>query len=192
MSAPRQRLSARDYKHGGRRGGGFDPAKYQQFWLGLAIGLAVALLVWLQGQRDQPVVASEPVAEAAPAPEEVPAAQEENPADDLEFYGTLPAFEVVVPVADSMPRRDRPFAELTKPAAYVVQAGAYRDRAVAERMRERIVKLGIDAVIQQDIIDGLEWNRVRIGPTRDLAYLNAAREALHQSQIEFKTYELGE
>jgi cell division protein FtsN len=192
VSNARQRLSARDYKHGGRRGGGFDPAKYQQFWLGLGIGLAVALLVWLQGQRNPPAPPSEPVAEAAPAAPEVPAEDEVAPEDELDFYGMLPAFEVVVPAADRSPRREQAFAALTKPGAYLVQAGSYRDRAVAERQLERITKLGIDAVIQQDIIDGLEWNRVRIGPTRDLAAINAAREALHAAQIEYRTYELGE
>ena len=45
MSTARQRLSTRDYKHGGRRAGSFDITQYRQFGLGLGVGLAVALLV---------------------------------------------------------------------------------------------------------------------------------------------------
>jgi cell division protein FtsN len=104
----------------------------------------------------------------------------------------LPNFEVVVPEADRNPRRDQPSVEITKPAAYILQVGSFRNRADAERHRDRLAKQGIDTVIQHVTIDENEWHRVRFGPSRDLKLVNAVREQLHAAQINVTVYEVGE
>jgi cell division protein FtsN len=183
-----QRLSARDYKHGSRRGGAFDITRYKQFGLGLGIGLAVALFVWLQAQRAKPVAA---VPEAAAAVPEVP--PETEPTDQLDFYSMLPRFEVVIPEQERRSsREDAPAVAITKPGAYFLQAGSFRNRADAERQRDRLVKQGINATLQHVTIDENEWHRVIVGPSRDLAYVNSMREALRAAQVPFGTYQLSE
>jgi cell division protein FtsN len=191
VSGVRQRMSARDYKHG-PRGGGFDPMQYKQFGAGLATGLAVALLVWVYGQRQQEEQPEEPVAQNIVAAPEVPP-DEAGPVEQLDFYVMAPNQEVVIAADNTGTRRAaQPTAPITKPGAYVIQASASRSRTGAERERDRLAKLGIDATIQHVTIDESEWHRVLIGPLRDLKKVNEVREVLRSAQITFRTYEVGE
>jgi cell division protein FtsN len=185
----RHRLSARDYKQPGRNGRGFEAARYRQFGAGLAVGLGVALLVWLQGQRATPV---ELPAEPEASPAEVVAAEATDPADQLDFYERMADFQVVVPEADLNPRRDQPSVDITRPAPYILQVGSFRNLVDAERHRDRLAKQGIDTVIQHVTIDENEWHRVRWGPSRDLKVVNAVREQLHAAQVNVTVYEVGE
>jgi len=187
----RERISARDYKHGPRRGEALNLGDYKQFGLGLAIGLGVALYLWLQGPREEPALTpvADPVVVAADA---AAAAEEADPAEQYDFYDMLPKFEVVVPEAERNPRRDHPTVQISKPGAYVLQAGSYRNRVDAERLRDRLRKQGIDAAIQHVTIDDNEWHRVRIGPSRDLKHINALREQLRLADVTFIVYEVGE
>lgn len=189
MSAARTRISTRDFKHGPRRNEPLGLRDYKQFGLGLAIGLAVAAYIWLQTPRDEPAatrpVADPVVAEAAP-PEET------DPAEQFDFYDMLPKFEVVVPETERNPRRDQPTVAISKPGAYVLQVTSSRNRADAERLRDRLVKMGINASIQHVTIDEQEWHRVRVGPSRDLKYINQVREQLRAADLTFIVYEVGE
>jgi cell division protein FtsN len=187
VSSARQRLSARDYKHGSRRAGSFDIGQYKQFGAGLAIGLAVALFIWLKGQGALPV---EEVADVPAQAPEVAPAEEADPADQLVFYDMLPSYEVHVPEPERAQSTQAP--PIVKPGLYVIQAASSRNRANAELERDRLVKLGIDATVQQVIIDENEWHRVVIGPSRDLAHINSMREKLRDAQVTFRTYALGE
>lgn len=187
---PRHRISARDYKHhGSRRSDTLGLRDYKQFGLGLAIGLGVAGYFWVQNQRmsPEPVPVADPVVVADAAQ-----ADEADPAAEYDFYDMLPKFEVVVPEAERNPRRDQPTVQISKAGAYVLQAGSYRNRADAERLRDRLVKQGIDAHIQHVTIDENEWHRVRIGPSRDLKHVNAMREQLRAADVTFIVYEVGE
>lgn len=188
MNDRRQRLSARDYKQPGRNGRGFDPARYKQFGAGLATGLVVALVVWLQAQRAAPALP--PELEDTPA--EVVAAEEVEPIDRLAFYEGMAEFQVVVPEEDRNPRRDQPSVDITRPAAYVLQVGSFRNRDDAERHRDRLAKQGIDTVIQHVTVGENEWHRVRWGPSRDLKLVNSVREQLHAGQVNVTVYEVGE
>lgn len=190
MSAARQRLSARDYKHGGRRGGSFGLAQYRQFGIGLGVGLLVALVVWVQGRRAVP---AEEVIAAAPPPTAPEVAPAEEPPETMEFYELLPSFEVHVPdVAQRSGRPTQPLAPITRPGLYVIQAGSWRNPAPAEAERARLAKFGIKANVQSAVVDGADWHRVIIGPTRDLAFLNSTRQALQEAKATFSTYPLGE
>lgn len=184
-------MATRDYKHV-RRGGGssFDIRQYKQFGVGLGAGLVVALLVWVQAQRGQ--VNSAVEAEPEPVEVEAPPVAEADPAEQYDFYDMLPKFEVVVPEAEKNPRRDQPTVKLSKPGAYVLQAGSYRNKADAERLRDRLRKQGIETSIQHVTIDEKEWHRVRVGPSRDLARVNALREQLRAADVSFIVYEVGE
>jgi cell division protein FtsN len=102
----------------------------------------------------------------------------------------LPSYEVHVPQAERTQGTDAP--PITKPGLYVIQATSSRNRGNAELERDRLAKLGIDATVQTVVIDGTNWHRVIIGPSRDLAHLNSMREKLRNAQATFRTYALGE
>lgn len=187
MSAGRPR-AARDYKHVSRGdGGGFDLNQYRQLGLGLGIGLAVALGVWIYHLRSLPTdtldLRPQPQAAAATeaAAEETPAEPELDPATSYDFYDMLPKFEVQVPAGGRTTASRAPAVRpVEQPGAYVIQAGSYRNLPDAERLRSQLAKLGIEAVIQH----ADSWHRVRIGPYRDLARLNAIQRELRGADID--------
>ncbi|HTQ36901.1 MAG TPA: SPOR domain-containing protein [Steroidobacteraceae bacterium] len=197
MSSGRPPLSARDYKNSGRERPAFDFARYQQFGAGLGAGLVLALLVWVYDHRAQPKAAGDltevksPAARAdkAPASEN---ADSDDPASDLSFYDMLPKFEVTVPERDHGVRRDLPDEQVVQPGSYVLQVGSSHSQADAERLRDKLVKLGVDASVQHVTIDNDEWYRVRIGPISELAKLNATRKQLRTADIDAVIYRVGD
>jgi cell division protein FtsN len=186
--------AARDYKHVSRGDGdGFDLNQYRQFGIGLAVGLAVALGVWIYHMRslptsglDQPQPqATAASGEQATVAEETPA---EDPATDYDFYDMLPKFEVEVPAKERATATNPAARPVEQPGAYVIQVGSYRNLPDAERLRSQLGKLGIDATIQH----ADSWHRVRIGPFRDLPKLNATRRALHAADIDAIVMRVGD
>lgn len=196
MTTPRQRLSARDYKDGGRRGGGAQ-LDVKQFGYGLACGLAVALGVFLFDHRAHPQPA-----EATPKPQAAKTATDdadeaagrdaEDPGKQYDFYDMLPKFEVVIPEKERDVRRDDSSAPVEQPGAYVLQVGSYRGQAEAEQLRAKLAKQGIDAAVQKVAIDADTWYRVRIGPFRDLARLNTTRRGLRAADVDAIVIRLGD
>jgi cell division protein FtsN len=188
VNPPRNKLSSRDYKHGGR-GGPTLLQRYQQFLGGLALGLFVALVVYLTGQHPQTQAAEKPrarVGAAATAPD-----TEDAPAK-YDFYEMLPKFEVVVPERERDVRADLPAAPVSSPGVYVLQAGSYRNQPDAERMRSMLAKQGIEATVQRVQVDADVWHRVRIGPIRDLKTLNDTRTSLRKSDIDVIVIRIGD
>jgi hypothetical protein len=109
VNTSRQRLSARDYKNGGRRDG-FDIKRYRQFAAGLAMGLLVALAVFLFDHRTTSAAPAVPRKhgdgkEIAP---QIPAAQPEAPAEQFDFYKVLPESGVIVPGQQSGAKKGKP------------------------------------------------------------------------------------
>ena len=199
MNAPRQRLAARDFKHGGARGNGFDPGQYRQFGLGLAVGLVVALGVWWHAQQQQvalpeadPAAAADAAGQERDAGAGTAAAGEEDPGEQYDFYDMLSNFEVVIAEQERDVRRDQPALKVAQEGVYVLQVGSYRNLPDAERLREKLGKQGIDATIQRVAVDADVWHRVRIGPLRDLARLNALRNELRAADLDPLLIRLGD
>jgi cell division protein FtsN len=193
-------MSARDYKNARHTRSSLDFRQYQQFGIGLAAGLAVAVGVWLYDHRAQPAVVDELAAVTAPAEranktaakQSAAAETADDPASDYAFYDMLPKFEVTVPERDLGVRRDLPAQPITAAGAYVLQVASSRNRPDAERLVEKLAKLGIEASIQHVSIDADEWHRVRVGPISDLAKLNATRKTLRTADIDAVIYRVGD
>jgi cell division protein FtsN len=184
----RQRISARDYKHGGGRRGGFDVRAYKQFFIGLGLGLAVALAMFLLDLRDKPDAAA--VAQKAPASKSaVPADSPEEPVEDYDYYDVLPKYELVLPEERNV-RPDQPLVPITKAASYMMQAGSFENETAALRRKQALEKLGIESAVQRVAIDADVKHRVRIGPINDLARLNKIRGQLHTADIAFLISEI--
>ena len=162
---------------GARRSGG----SWGSFLAGLALGLAVAGLVWLQGGGRQAAPerpeAARPRADGAPRPR-------------FDFYTILPELEVVIPDEGREPARDKPPAAARErdaargAARYVLQAGSFRRYADADRLKARLALIGIEADIQKvSIHNGETWHRVRIGPFHSLREVDAVRARLREHRI---------
>jgi cell division septation protein DedD len=197
VSTGRQRISARDYKNARRSQPIFDFAKFRQFGAGLAVGLVLALFVWIHDRS-----AIQPAADdltVAPGPDEVAgdpvAVSDADSGDapaDYAFYEMLPNFEVEVPDRSHAARRDQAIAAVVTPGAYVLQAGAYRETSGAEVQRDKLAKLDIEATILHVSDDRSELHVVRIGPLRDLNRVNAIQKTLHAADIDFYLQRVGD
>ena len=113
------------------------------------------------------------------------AADETEEARSYDFYAMLPSQEVVVPeVGKETPAEPLPNSPIVRPGNYVLQLGAYRELAEAERLQTKLSRLGISASLQRIAIDADVFHRVRIGPVSNLESLNKTRARLRAADID--------
>lgn len=187
---------ARDYKNSKRRTGGASSLSgIAGFVVGLALGLAVAVGVYLfdrrpaarLAQESSPMTRDEPPAAAKPAP----ASQDAE--TQFEFYEMLPKFEVVIPEQDgAAPAAGPVTGAVEKPGAYILQAGSFRNNADAERVRALIAMQGVTSKVQKVTIDRDTWHRVRVGPITNLQQLEETRSKLRNARIDALVIRVGE
>jgi cell division protein FtsN len=186
---------SRDYKNSKRRAGGSSSwSGIAGFVVGLSLGLAVAMGVYLYDHRAKATVAqqNEPISRDGRSDSTKPATAQE-PETQFDFYEMLPKFEVVVPEEDG--RVVAPATSSTtveKPGAYILQAGSFRNHADADRVRALIAMQGVESKIQKVTIDKDTWHRVRVGPIANLQKLEETRSRLRQAQIDALVIRVGE
>jgi len=177
----------RDFKRTSRRGG-VQLGLSKEFFAGLGIGLAVAAAVFFWQSRA--LTAAQAAAESLARPEpraavKSVAADETEEARSYDFYAMLPSQEVVVPeVGKETPAEPLPNSPIVRPGNYVLQLGAYRELAEAERLQTKLSRLGISASLQRIAIDADVFYRVRIGPVSNLESLNKTRARLRAADID--------
>lgn len=190
----------RDYKNTPRP----RPRRPAPGWVwmlaGLAVGLFVALLVFLRGRYPTPEVRTAPparvhaTARPRPAPA-TPAAKKKTvaaktpakaaPQPKFDFYTILPEMEVMVPDQDIGGPVEHGLPQVDTPGTYVLQAGSFRSYAQADRLKAKLALLGLEANIQSVTVNGDEtWHRVRLGPFHSLQRLNRTRAALKRHHVE--------
>ena len=181
---------ARDYK---QRGGGRKrrdgPPPWAWAAAGLAVGLFVALLVYLHGREPE---TTSPVSAVAPAERDTRDVRKREtreipppPKPRFDFYTILPEMEVMVPEQEITGRPREGVPQVEQPGIYILQAGSFRAFEQADRFRAELALLGLETSIQTVTINGREtWHRVRVGPFDDLARLNDVRSRLKQNGID--------
>lgn len=197
---------ARDYKHAANRRGrrGATPP-WLSFASGLAIGLFVAFVVFLQHSKPPAAEASRPTAArtetraAAPAAQPAPESPEPEtvaepppPKPRFDFYTILPEMEVKVPEwqPGNPPKGEAPQLE---PGAYVLQVGSFQRFEEADRAKANLALRGISAEIQPvDLNVQGTWYRVRIGPLRDLSEVQTMRTRLTENGMDFMLLKIKE
>jgi cell division protein FtsN len=135
----------------------------------------------------------EPRVDATPADTitEATAADEER--IDYGFYDMLPNSEVVISDLSARSDPNPPSnAPIERPGSYVLQPGAYRDKAEAERIQAKLARLGVSATIQRVAVENDEFHRVRIGPISDLKTLNRTRGLLRSADIDALLIRVGD
>lgn len=165
------------------------------FTSGLMLGVFACGLVWLKlgpsGLAQIQQVPGLPPQRPAPRPAE-PAAPKAPP-PRFDFYTILPETEVVVPqeqprpapAIPTPPAPERPRAAAPASAVrYLLQAGAFSQRADAERLRASLALLGVEADIQAvQRSDRKRVYRVRSGPYSSHAAVEKARSNLKRNGI---------
>jgi hypothetical protein len=106
-------------------------------------------------------------------------------ATHYDFYKMLPSFQVVIPGQDKDVKSGNETAPVQQPGIYILQVGSFPNFADADKMKATLALQGIESSIQQvQVNNGSTWNRVRIGPIKDLKELNDLRAKLAQDHIE--------
>lgn len=175
-------MSARDYKRSRARQEPFSG--WTGVGIGLILGLAVALVVYVSGQPTP-----------ARTPEPRTAAEEEKPPGEPEisydFYDMLTRPEDVVPDRNRDRKPDEPAAAIQKAGAWELQVGSFRKAADADRVRAELALLGIESKIQRVSVDADTWHRVRVGPITDLDKLNGVRDRLGEAGMDALVIRVG-
>ncbi|MGH8585375.1 MAG: SPOR domain-containing protein [Gammaproteobacteria bacterium] len=167
------------------------------FFVGLMLGLSVALFVYLYPPNPGfgPVPARrDPPSPRLPEPEEAGASKPR-----FDFYTILPEREVKVPEweATPPPETKSPSESERPPAAvppsgpeasgsYMIQVGSFQRYQDADRVKARLALAGVSAGIQRVVINGSDiWYRVRVGPFNDSKSLQGARQRLTEGGFNY-------
>jgi cell division protein FtsN len=167
-------------------------------WLlgGLSIGLFIAFLVYLDKQPASEISFTDAVKTelekikqnktATVSKTESPNRQEPK----FNFYTILPELEVLIPEEEIRPpeNKDTPGNGASK--RYILQAGSFRNRQDAEKLKATVALLGLEASINQVSINKEIWHRVRIGPLNSRHELNHSLNLLHRNNINAMAMEL--
>ena len=145
---------------------------------GAVVGVFIAFLFTLEPGRES---VRRGAVTPPPAPQVAEPPKRQSPSYD--FYTLLPESEVVVP-RPAPPPAPPPAAAAPAPAAkpttqYYLQAGSFRQRAEADRVRAQIILMGLDARLEDaKLANGEVWHRVQVGPFAEQSRLNQAEQTL--------------
>ena len=189
---------SRDYKNAGR---GRPQRRPVPGWLwltaGLAIGLFAALLVYLHGRGPSvhaaaqttrtlqaPPPSNDTLHDARDVRKKTVPVIPPPPKPKFDFYTILPEMEVTVPEQDITGTPQHGLPQVNAPGTYVLQAGSFRTSQQADRLKARLIRLGISAYVQTvTLANGETWHRVQIRPYTNLNKLNNTRTPLRQNHI---------
>ena len=177
-------------------------------WLlsGLAIGLFVAFIVYLDKQPENETDFGTAVQQELEklkqqakqdSSQKSSAQQSEQSTEKKEqkfnFYTILPELEVLIPESETRPPEVKtttsPTSSGTQPTAskdstlYVLQVGSFQNLADAEKLKANLAFLGMQADIQKVVVNRQSWHRVRTGPYHDKKQLYQSQKLLKKNDI---------
>lgn len=120
--------------------------------------------------------------EPEPAPDKAPE-KDESSTPRYAFWELLQDYEVILPEDNERLEKTPPVEQVAKPGTYLLQVGAFRRFADADRLKAQLALGGIETHIKKVIVDDREIHRVRIGPETDLGRINQLREQLARQNI---------
>lgn len=163
-------------------------------WLlgGLSIGLFVALLIYLDKQPDVSAnfgAAVQKELEKIKQHTNAPTTQGDQNTDKpiepkFNFYTILPELEVLIPESETQPPKSRSISGAAEDnKQYVLQAGSFKNKSDAEKLKASLALLGFEAHIQNVTVNSVPWHRVRIGPYNQSNDLYDKIEQLKENNI---------
>jgi len=186
---------ARDYKHRAQRSR--RKSKRQSsvaWWKWLLIVLLIGLFAWFlsflggsapeSGKKELPIRQQvKPVRKKPPArkaAKKTPQTVEPR----FDFYTILPEKEVVVPDYEIKTRKRAERVGKAKNTQYILQAGSFRSYKDADSMKARLALMGIESNIEVAEVGNTRWNRIKIGPFRNMSTVDRLRRRLRQKHID--------
>lgn len=184
------------------------------FLAGLVLGLFATLIVYLDKQPDDNTSFGAAVQqELNKLRDNADNKTEKKPADKksddkkskeprFNFYTILPELEVLIPDAETTMPRKSPSQANTGAAngtstttatinkQYILQAGSFRNRSDADKLKARLALLGFEASIQSVEVNRENWYRVRVGPYRNTTEMYRSLNSLHQHDVDAMAMEL--
>jgi cell division protein FtsN len=150
-------------------------------WLftGIVTGVFIGFLVFLADMPSERKATKPAMVQAPSKPEPEPDNSATN-STRFDFYTLLPEREVIVPEEQSQPATDN------KPEViYYLQAGSFKSAEDADRLRARLILMGMDAKVEAVSGKGSgTWHRVQVGPFSSRSKLSKARNQLISEGIE--------
>jgi len=163
---------------------------------GLSIGLFIAFLVYLDKQPATEISFGDAVKtelEKIKQNKTSTASKTEAPNKQqpkFNFYTILPELEVLIPEEEIRPPKNKKTPSNDVSKRYILQAGSFRSRQDAEKLKATVALLGLEASINQVSINKEKWHRVRIGPVNNRRELNHNLNLLHKNNINAMAMEL--
>jgi cell division protein FtsN len=190
-------------------------------WLlsGLAIGLFVAFIVYLDKQPEtdkdfgsavqQELKKLKQQANKKDSKKTVAlntAKNKEKKEPKFNFYTILPELEVLIPESETRPPETKNNATTNNKFTndrisndrinnstnrqYVLQVGSFQNLNDAEKLKANLAFLGLEANIQHVTVNRQAWHRVRTGPYRDKKQLYKNQKLLKRNDIPAISMEL--
>jgi len=198
MAAHPKRKNARKARNG--------VSQWMIFGAGILFGLTMAFLleaVFHDDEKDEKT----PVAANNTPPGQIADSGRITDSDhdimpDFDFYSVLPELEVVIAqeLTDTLnqalpavaPSATQPAPQTgtveATPAScepYFIQAGSYKRKEDAERMKVKLLLLGLNVKTKAVNVKGEQYHRVSIGPLVDDGALETARDRLKKNNIQY-------
>ncbi len=181
---------AADYKHS-RAAANKPTPGWVWLLVGFALGLVVALLVYLNGQSalqelQKAALFSTNESNQQQSQDGQNEASSSAPKRRFDFYTLLPEFEVAVPEESEPVPQVKVTPKVTKqPNAlgYILQVGSFRKYQEADSLKAKLALMGVESSIQTVRVNNGTWHRVRVGPYRDREQLNRIRDRLRNNNV---------
>lgn len=165
-------------------------------WLfsGLAIGLFVAFLTYLQTQPKANVSFSDAVNQEIKKTKNLKEVKKQQEVSGktvpkFDFYTILKDYEVFVPESEVSNDKQEPTNTQNnspvskKSKTYFLQVGSFQAHGDADKRRATLALLGITSSIQSAQINSDTWHRVKVGPLVGKKALNKVRDQLIDNNI---------
>ncbi|MDR0577214.1 MAG: SPOR domain-containing protein [Candidatus Accumulibacter sp.] len=193
---PRQRASETRKRSGG--------GTLLGLFVGLVAGVLIAAgVVWYIHRTPPPFAARTPPPTNAPQPGQAPLALPGKPGDPIPRQSDKPRFDFykILPgngetasepgTATAKPSEPKPpdagreqNAQNTLREPVFLQTGSFQNADDADNQKARLAMAGIEAAVQQVMLQDKVWYRVRLGPFRRIEEVNALRADLARQGIE--------
>jgi cell division protein FtsN len=176
---------------GGTRGKSAGGTLFGLF-VGLVVGvLAAAAVVWYI-HRTPPPLSPRMQTPAQPAGASAPLALPGKPGDPIpppsdkprfDFYKILPGNAEATPETrpDTTPPAE---AGRSEEARAFLQTGSFQNAADADNQKAQLAMMGIEASVQQVMLQDKVWYRVRVGPFRKIEDAGTMRAELARQGME--------
>ncbi|NOQ65003.1 MAG: SPOR domain-containing protein [Methyloprofundus sp.] len=128
---------------------------------------------------------SDPVKKSTKAVKKVAKPKATSNAPIYDFYTVLPDVEFVIPDHEVKTRkREERIGKVKKGVKYTVQAGAFRGFKDADSLKAKLLLMGFSPKIEKAQIGSAIWYRVKMGPYKKLASVDAIQARLKANKMD--------